>query len=70
MNVILLKNAHKIFIGSLKGRDPSEDKAVDGRKLLKWIVKKSGGVVNWIHMAQNRDRLRALVKVVMNLCVS
>jgi hypothetical protein len=38
--------------------------------VLKWIFKKlDGGDMDWIDMAQDRDRWRALVIAVMNLRV-
>jgi hypothetical protein len=47
-----------------------EDPGVDGRIILKWIFKKwDEGGVDWIDMAQDRDRWRALVSEVMNLRV-
>jgi hypothetical protein len=43
---------------------------VDGRIILKSMFKKwDGGAWNWIDMAQDRDRWRALVSAVMNLRV-
>jgi hypothetical protein len=36
---------------------------------LKCIVEKCGGVMDWIDLAQDRDRWWALVKTVMNLRV-
>jgi hypothetical protein len=44
------------------------DAGVDGRVILKWIFKK-WGVMDWIELAQNRDRWRAVVNAVMNLRV-
>jgi hypothetical protein len=47
-----------------------EDPGVDGRIILIWIFKKwDGGGMDWIDMAQDRDRWRAVVKAVMNLRV-
>jgi hypothetical protein len=46
-----------------------EDPGVDGRIILKWIFEKLGGVVDWIDVAQDRDRWRALVYTVMSLRV-
>jgi hypothetical protein len=39
---------------------------VDGRMILKWTFKKSDGSMDWIGLAQNRDRWRAVVNAVMN----
>jgi hypothetical protein len=44
------------------------DPGLDGRIILKWIFKMDGGL-NWIELAQDRDRWQALVNAVMNLRV-
>jgi hypothetical protein len=38
-----------------------EDPGVDGRIILKWIFEKLGGGVDWIDLAQDIDRWRALM---------
>ena len=46
------------------------DPGVDGRIILRWFFRKwvfAG--VDWIKLAQDRDRWRALVNAVMNLRV-
>jgi hypothetical protein len=46
-----------------------EDPGVDGRIILKWIFERLGVGADWINLAQNRDRWRALVYTVINLRV-
>jgi hypothetical protein len=45
-----------------------KDHGVDGRMGSKWILGSlvGGGCVEWIHLAQDRDRWRAVVSAVMN----
>jgi hypothetical protein len=45
------------------------DPGVDGRIILKWIFERLGGGVDWIDLAEDRDRWRALVYTVMNFRV-
>jgi hypothetical protein len=54
---------------SPKGKDHLKDKGVDGRMGSKWILGRLEGVVEWLHLAQDRDHWRALVNAVMNLRV-
>jgi hypothetical protein len=53
----------------LRERDHLHDLCVDGRIILKWSFVQSGGM-DWIDVAQNRDRWRALVNVVVNVLFS
>ena len=47
-----------------------EDPGVDGRIILKWIFERLGGrKMDWIDLAQDRNRWRALVNTLMNLRV-
>jgi hypothetical protein len=46
-----------------------KDAGVDGRIILKWIFERLGGGIDWIDVAQNKDKWRAVVYTVMNLWV-
>jgi hypothetical protein len=46
-----------------------EDPGVDGRIILKWIFERLGGGIDWIDLAQDRDRWQVLVYTMMNLRV-
>jgi hypothetical protein len=48
---------------SPKERDHLEDQGVGGKMESEWIL----GGVDWIRLAQDRDRWRAVVSAVMNL---
>jgi hypothetical protein len=47
-----------------------EDSNVDGRIILKWIFERLVGDADWIDLAQDRYRWRAVLYTVMNLQVS
>jgi hypothetical protein len=46
-----------------------EDPRVDGRIILKWVLQKWDGGMDWIDLAQDRDMWLALVNAVMDLRV-
>ena len=55
--------------GNPRKKDHLEDVGVDGRIILKWIFRKWNGGMDWIDLAQDRDRWRTVVNAVMNLRV-
>jgi hypothetical protein len=46
-----------------------KDPVIDGAIILKWIFERLDGGINWIDLAQDRNRWRALVNAVMDLRV-
>jgi hypothetical protein len=64
------RNVYRVLWESQKERDHLEDQGVDGRMGSEWILGRlAGGSVDWIKLAQNRDRWRGLVDTVINLRV-
>jgi hypothetical protein len=57
-----------IWWGNLRERDHLEDPGIDGRIILRWILRKwNGGGMDRIDLAEDRGRWQALVNAVMNL---
>jgi hypothetical protein len=46
-----------------------EDPGIDGRIIFRWIFRKWDGGMDWIDLAQDRDRWQALINAVMNIWV-
>jgi hypothetical protein len=64
------RRVHGFGGGNLRERDQLEEPGVDGRVILRWIFRKwEVGGMDWIDLAQDRERWRALVNAVMNLRV-
>jgi len=56
--------------GNLRETDHLEDQGVDRTMILRCIFRKwNVGGMNWIDLAQDRDRWQALVNAIMNLQV-
>jgi hypothetical protein len=63
------RRLYKVLVGSMKKRDHSEDRGEDGRMGSEWILGRLAAGVQWIQLAQDRDRWRAVVNTVMSLRV-
>jgi hypothetical protein len=61
------RNAYWILIGKPEGKRPLRRR--HGWIILKWILERSMGRIDWIDLAQDRDQWRALVNTVLNLRV-
>jgi hypothetical protein len=61
------RNVYRVLMGKPEGKNHLEDQGVDGRMGSKWILARLAGGAEWIHLAQDRDRWRAVVNAVMNL---
>jgi hypothetical protein len=65
------RNVYRVLVGKPEGKKPLEKprrRWEDGIKMgLRDID--GGGGVEWIHLAQNMDRWRAVVNAVINLLV-
>jgi hypothetical protein len=59
--------SNRVLVGKREGRDHLKD----GRIILRWIFRKwdGRGGIEWINLAQDRGRWRALVNPVINLRV-
>jgi hypothetical protein len=61
---------YNILVGRLEGRRPLRRPRRRWEENIKMDLREIGfGDVDWIHLAQDRDRWRALVNTVMNLRV-
>jgi hypothetical protein len=61
---------YKVLVGKLEGKRPLERPRHRWEDNIKMDIQEVGcGGMDWIELAQDRDRWRALVNVVMNLWV-
>jgi hypothetical protein len=64
-----MRNVYNILVGKPAGKIPPEDLRVNGTVILEWIQKDRFEGVEWFRLAQDREKLGALVKTAMNLRV-
>jgi hypothetical protein len=66
------RNVYRVLVGKPEGKRPLERlrrRWEDGIRMDLREIDWGGGCVEWIDLAQNRDRWRAVVNAVMNLRV-
>ena len=64
------RDVHKVLVGKPEGKRPLGRPRRRWEDNIKMDLQKGGyGGMDWIKLAQDRDRWRALVNVIMNLWV-
>jgi hypothetical protein len=62
-------NSFWYLVGKLEAKSHLEDPIVDGRRVLKWIIKKQDGITECIYLIQDRHRRRTLANTVVSVKV-
>jgi hypothetical protein len=65
------RNVYRLLVGKPEGKRPLERHRCRWEDGIKMELRKidRGGGVEWIHLAQDRNRWRAVVNAFMELCV-
>jgi hypothetical protein len=64
------RNVYRVLVGKPEGKRPLGRQRCRWEDLIRMDLREIGwGGVQWIHLAQDRDRWRAVVNAVMNLRV-
>lgn len=54
-------------MGKTEIKIPSEDLSVNGRTVLKCILNNGIGVLDWLYLAEDRDKKRAVVNTIIKV---
>jgi len=63
------REVHRVLVGKPEGKSPLERPRRRWEDNIKMDLREVGGGGEWMELAQDRDRLRALVNTVMNFRV-
>jgi len=63
------RGVYRVLVRKLGGMRPLVRTSVDGKIILRWIFRNWDGGMDWIELAQDRDRWQAVVYMVMNVWV-
>jgi hypothetical protein len=63
------RGPHKDLVGKPEGKDHLVHSGVDWRIILRWIFGIGIGGMDWIDLAEERERRQVLVNAVINLAV-
>jgi hypothetical protein len=63
------RKVYRVLVGKPEGKNHLEDRGADGKMGIRMHIREIGGGwgMEWIRLAQDRDRWRAVVNAVMNL---
>jgi len=50
-----VRDAYRVLVGKPEGKSYLEELGTDGSIMLKWILKKRDGGMEWIDLAQGRE---------------
>jgi hypothetical protein len=64
------RGVYMALVGKPEGRRPLGRPRYRWENNIKWILEKCASGTDWIDLAQDRDRWRALLNAVMNLRVT
>ena len=63
------RGVYRVLVEKPEDKSHLENPGVDGRIILKWIIRKWDGGHKWIDLSQDRDRWRANLNAVIHLKV-
>ena len=50
-----MRDAYRVLVGKPEGKSHLEELGADGSIMLKWILKKRDGGMEWIDLAQDKE---------------